>query len=71
MNQMMKVNLINDIVQIIKDHLIEDLVYQTSYLKKKRYENLLNKYCKYYFIKFINEFISNTSIDCFRSTHLL
>jgi len=30
MNQMMKVNLINDIVQIIKDHPIEDLVYQTS-----------------------------------------
>lgn len=34
MNQMMKVMLINDIVQIIKDHLILNFVYQTS-LKRK------------------------------------
>jgi hypothetical protein len=32
----MKVNLINDIVQIIEDHLTEDLAYQTSYFKKKK-----------------------------------
>jgi len=36
MNRMMIVKLIDDIVQIIKDRLIEDLVYQTSYFKKNQ-----------------------------------
>jgi hypothetical protein len=52
MNQMMKVTLINDIVQIIKDHRNEDLVYQTSNLEKK--SNPINEDYEYYPVKFVD-----------------
>lgn len=62
---MMRVNLINDIVQIIEDHLIEGLVYQTSIREEKKED------FQKYFFKISNNTLSSLSIILYRICRLI